>query len=252
MKTQSKQGIVFCHKGRVDVNEGYVDTTVFTPELCRDEALQEHNSKNKRLTSNIFTSASSEPKSHRTNPTQKSSRTVLKVALPPVTKSVPVSPPASAPKIALMPPIKPALKSPPLPLPKPAQKPGLPPPPPLPPPKPQGLTAGQQQHTNGTHGPASPLRAPGNGDDAAENGEAGSGSNLEVGSMVEVNDPPLFGVIRWIGWINGISEPVAGIELVRTVCASVFMTLMRLYTHTEFSTSVFYFPDGLKAVATYN
>uniref|UniRef100_A0A3P8QY22 ubiquitinyl hydrolase 1 n=1 Tax=Astatotilapia calliptera TaxID=8154 RepID=A0A3P8QY22_ASTCA len=150
---------------------------------------------------------------------KKSSRTVLKVALPPVTKSVPVSPPASAPKIALMPPIKPALKSPPLPLPKPAQKPGLPPPPPLPPPKPQGLTAGQQQHTNGTHGPASPLRAPGNGDDAAENGEAGSGSNLEVGSMVEVNDPPLFGVIRWIGWINGISEPVAGIELEQELSA---------------------------------
>lgn len=160
-----------------------------------------------------------EPKSHRTNPTHKSSRTVLKVALPPVTKSVPISPPASAPKIALMPPIKPALKSPPLPPPKPAQKPELPPPPPLPPPKPQGLTAGQQQHTNGTHGPASPLRAPGNGDDAAENGEAGSGSNLEVGSMVEVNDPPLFGVIRWIGWINGISEPVAGIELEQELSA---------------------------------
>lgn len=70
--------------------------------------------------------------------------------------------------------------------------------------------------------------------------------------MVEVNDPPLFGVIRWIGWINGISEPVAGIELVRTVCASVFMTLMRFYTHTEFSASVFYFPDGLKAGAAYN
>lgn len=54
--------------------------------------------------------------------------------------------------------------------------------------------------------------------------------------MVEVNDPPLFGVIRWIGWINGISEPVAGIELVRTVCASVFIPLLRLYTHT----TVFY------------
>lgn len=38
---------------------------------------------------------------------------------------------------------------------------------------------------------------------------------LEVGSMVEVNDPPLFGVIRWIGRIGGIPEPVAGIELVK-------------------------------------
>lgn len=31
--------------------------------------------------------------------------------------------------------------------------------------------------------------------------------------MVEVNDPPLFGVIRWIGRINGVTETVAGIEL---------------------------------------
>lgn len=31
--------------------------------------------------------------------------------------------------------------------------------------------------------------------------------------MVEVNDPPLFGVIRWIGRISGIAEAVAGIEL---------------------------------------
>lgn len=38
---------------------------------------------------------------------------------------------------------------------------------------------------------------------------------LEVGSMVEVNDPPLFGVIHWIGQISGVSEPVAGIELVK-------------------------------------
>ncbi|KAL0970045.1 hypothetical protein UPYG_G00236410 [Umbra pygmaea] len=42
-----------------------------------------------------------------------------------------------------------------------------------------------------------------------ENPEMG----LEVGSMVEVNDPPLFGVIHWIGQIGGIPELVAGIEL---------------------------------------
>uniref|UniRef100_A0A3Q0RN04 ubiquitinyl hydrolase 1 n=1 Tax=Amphilophus citrinellus TaxID=61819 RepID=A0A3Q0RN04_AMPCI len=164
-------------------------------------------------TSNFFPSASSEPKSHHQNLTHKISKAVLKPALPPVTKSVPISPPASAPKIALMPPIKPALKSPPLPPPKPTQKSVLPAP--LPPPKPQTTptVATQPQHTNGTHGPASPLRVTDHGDNAAENGEAGPGSNLEVGSMVEVNDPPLFGVIRWIGWIKGISEPVAGIEL---------------------------------------
>ncbi|KAK1890390.1 Ubiquitin carboxyl-terminal hydrolase CYLD [Dissostichus eleginoides] len=46
-----------------------------------------------------------------------------------------------------------------------------------------------------------------------EDGEAGLDGGLEVGSMVEVNDPPLFGVIRWIGRISGVGEPVAGIEL---------------------------------------
>lgn len=38
--------------------------------------------------------------------------------------------------------------------------------------------------------------------------------------MVEVNDPPLFGVIRWIGRISGISAQVAGIELVRSPISS--------------------------------
>ena len=66
------------------------------------------------------------------------------------------------------------------------------------------------------HGPPSPLHSPGNGELASEeNGEdGGSGGDLEVGSMVEVNDPPLFGVIRWIGRIGGVPELVAGIELV--------------------------------------
>ncbi|TRY65500.1 hypothetical protein DNTS_021727 [Danionella cerebrum] len=39
------------------------------------------------------------------------------------------------------------------------------------------------------------------------------GTWLEVGSMVEVNDPPIFGVVRWIGQIYGESEAFAGIEL---------------------------------------
>lgn len=50
------------------------------------------------------------------------------------------------------------------------------------------------------------------GGDRAE--EAGLEAELEVGSMVEVNEPPLYGVIRWIGQINGIPERVAGLELV--------------------------------------
>lgn len=93
------------------------------------------------------------------------------------------------------------------------------PPPPLPPPKPLSPTSptspDQPQHTNGVHGPPSPLRSPDNCEAVGEDGDAGLEGELEVGSMVEVNDPPLFGVIRWIGRINGISEQVAGIELVR-------------------------------------
>lgn len=38
--------------------------------------------------------------------------------------------------------------------------------------------------------------------------------------MVEVNDPPLFGVIRWIGQINNVPEPVAGIELDQELSAA--------------------------------
>uniref|UniRef100_A0A3B5A6T1 ubiquitinyl hydrolase 1 n=1 Tax=Stegastes partitus TaxID=144197 RepID=A0A3B5A6T1_9TELE len=161
------------------------------------------------------TKVSSEQKSNRHNPPFQLPKSILKPALPPVTKSVPVSPPAFAPKIALMPPSKSVLKPPPLPPPKPLQKPVLPPP--LPPPKPQSPTSptadDQLQYTNGIHSPPSPLKSPDDGDGVGEDGEAGLGGDLEVGSMVEVNDPPLFGVIRWIGRISGVSEPVAGLEL---------------------------------------
>ncbi|KAG8596437.1 hypothetical protein GDO81_001903 [Engystomops pustulosus] len=36
---------------------------------------------------------------------------------------------------------------------------------------------------------------------------------LELNSMVEVNDPPIYGVIRWIGHIPECSEPIAGLEM---------------------------------------
>uniref|UniRef100_A0A4W6C8J8 ubiquitinyl hydrolase 1 n=1 Tax=Lates calcarifer TaxID=8187 RepID=A0A4W6C8J8_LATCA len=148
---------------------------------------------------------SSEPKSHRHNPPHHLPRSILKPAPPPFTKPGPASPPVSAPKVALMPPTKQALKPPPLPPPKPTQKPC----------SPTSPTATEQQllHTNGVHGPPSPLRSPDYLEAAGENGEAGLEGELEVGSMVEVNDPPIFGVICWIGRINGINEPVAGIEL---------------------------------------
>lgn len=102
--------------------------------------------------------------------------------------------PSNASKVPLKPPPAPIVKS--------ALK-----PPPVPPIKPQALSPSVDQlHTsNGFHNPPSPL--------IPEKAEANMW--LEVGSMVEVNDPPLFGVIRWIGYIDGISEPVAGIELVR-------------------------------------
>lgn len=66
--------------------------------------------------------------------------------------------------------------------------------------------------------PPFPLRSPDSSEVFAEEGGAGEESELEVGSMVEVNDPPLFGVIRWIGRIAGIAEQVAGVELVSLCC----------------------------------
>ncbi|XP_068163768.1 ubiquitin carboxyl-terminal hydrolase CYLD [Antennarius striatus] len=161
------------------------------------------------------TKVSSEPKTHRHNPLLQHPKPILKPVPPPITKPGLVSPTASSPKIALMPPGKEALKAPPLPPPKPTHKPLLPPP--LPPPKPRNITpqidADQLQHTNGVHSFPSPLMSPDSAEAAREDDEAGSEGELEVGSMVEVNDPPLFGVIRWIGRISGISERVAGIEL---------------------------------------
>uniref|UniRef100_A0A665V8X1 ubiquitinyl hydrolase 1 n=1 Tax=Echeneis naucrates TaxID=173247 RepID=A0A665V8X1_ECHNA len=113
--------------------------------------------------------------------------------------SFPLETKSHPPKVALIPPPKQVPKAPPLPPPKPTQK-------PLP-------ALPQPQHTNGMHSPPSPLRSPDFHGATEENGEVGLEGKLEVGSMVEVNDPPIFGVICWIGRINGISEPVAGIEL---------------------------------------
>uniref|UniRef100_A0A7N6AGX8 ubiquitinyl hydrolase 1 n=1 Tax=Anabas testudineus TaxID=64144 RepID=A0A7N6AGX8_ANATE len=156
------------------------------------------------------TKVSSESKVHNPNPAHQMSRSNLKQVPLPVTKPGPTSP--TAPKVALMPPNKQALKPPPLPPPKSTHKPL----PPLPPPKPHSPTSPateQLQHINGVHGLPSPLISPDNGEAARDDGEARLEDELEVGSMVEVNDPPLFGVIRWIGRISGIPEPVAGIEL---------------------------------------
>ncbi|XP_069374783.1 ubiquitin carboxyl-terminal hydrolase CYLD [Paralichthys olivaceus] len=158
------------------------------------------------------TKVSSEHKSHRSSPHQMP-KSILKPAPPPIAKPGVTSSPTTAHKVALTPPTKQALKPPPLPPPKPTQKPL----PPLPPPKPLSptspLVSEQPQNTNGVHSPVSPLLSPGHLEASGESEEAGLEGELEVGSMVEVNDPPIFGVICWIGRIDGISEPVAGIEL---------------------------------------
>lgn len=157
----------------------------------------------------------SKPTSPHHNLPPQVSKSILKPVSPPVPKPGPISPPVSAPKIALMPPTKQALPTPPMPPPKPTIKPL----PPLPPPKPRSPTSPSPneqllQPANDQEDPPSPLRSPDECRVPQENGDAGLESELEVGSMVEVNDPPLFGVIRWIGSISGISEKVAGIELV--------------------------------------
>ncbi|XP_051565507.1 ubiquitin carboxyl-terminal hydrolase CYLD-like [Myxocyprinus asiaticus] len=103
-----------------------------------------------------------------------------------------------------------ALKPPPLTMPKPALK-----PPAVPPNKPQAPpmspSTDDSRISNGFHNlPSPPI--------AEQRAELDTW--LEVGSMVEVNDPPLFGVICWIGRISGIPEPVAGIELDQELSAA--------------------------------
>ncbi|XP_066517926.1 ubiquitin carboxyl-terminal hydrolase CYLD [Hoplias malabaricus] len=111
---------------------------------------------------------------------------------------------SGAPKVALKPP----------PLPPPKSAPKLPQPP-VPPIKPQAPPLSppieQLYSSNGFHNPPSPPFPEERTDPKTW---------LEVGSMVEMNDPPIFGVIRWLGQIPGITEPVAGIELDQELSAA--------------------------------
>lgn len=174
-----------------------------------------------------------EPKSRRHNPIHQIKQSIPKPVIPPTTKPPPMSPPASTSKIALMPPTKQALNIPPLPPPKPTVKP-LPPVPPLKPSSPMPTADPELlQDTNGLQDLPSPLRSPDDTDAVFDDGGAAPDNELEVGSMVEVNDPPLFGVIRWIGRIGGISEQVAGIELVRQKPS--FVAVMPLLTKSAFA-----------------
>lgn len=159
---------------------------------------------------NIF--VSSEQNGHQKPPQPKP---LMKQPLPPATKPASTTFPAVAPKVALLPPTKQGVKPPPLPPPKATQK--VLPTPPVPPPKPPNLASDLEklQPSNGVHGPPSPLTLSDDAESSKEDEEEEPRSDLEVGSMVEVNDPPLYGVIRWIGRISGVPETVAGIELVR-------------------------------------
>ncbi|XP_072314901.1 ubiquitin carboxyl-terminal hydrolase CYLD [Eucyclogobius newberryi] len=166
----------------------------------------------------------SEPKPNRLITSTQALKSMLKSALPPSvhrlssspTSLSPVSlPSAPAPRAALMPPNK--LKPPPLPPPKPALK-------PLPPPLPMPRTNASPTKTDPDQSPPMSRgfqEGPEEARDSAEDRtpEKVRRRGLEPGSMVEVNDPPQFGVIRWIGRIEGIQETVAGIELEQEVSA---------------------------------
>lgn len=164
-----------------------------------------------------------ESKPRPQSPLPQSHKPLPKPAPPPVNRSTVTSPPPSYnSKVALIPPGKQAVKPPPLPPPKPTHKPLSPRPPPLPPPKPRTPSStsitDQSPHANGIHSFASSLLLSPDGHKAPTDiGEACLENEFEVGSLVEVNDPPIFGVICWIGHISGISEHVAGIELVSTL-----------------------------------
>lgn len=59
---------------------------------------------------------------------------------------------------------------------------------------------------------------------------------LEVGSLAEVKEnPPFYGVIRWIGQPPGVNEVLAGLELVMTVrFENRWATLVHLYPAVPF------------------
>ncbi|KAM4706937.1 ubiquitin carboxyl-terminal hydrolase CYLD-like isoform 1-T2 [Discoglossus pictus] len=82
--------------------------------------------------------------------------------------------------------------------------------PPEGPKSPSALTPACEDH----HPPASLYSPPSNGGPSSFLPESDlQGQGLEVNSMVEVHDPPIYGVIRWIGSILESSDPIAGLEM---------------------------------------
>lgn len=66
--------------------------------------------------------------------------------------------------------------------------------------------------TEDHHPPSSLYHPPGNGSLLSEPESIRHG--LELNSMVEVNDPPIYGVIRWIGHTPDSPGTIAGLEMV--------------------------------------
>ncbi len=57
---------------------------------------------------------------------------------------------------------------------------------------------------------------------------------LEVGSLVEVKEnPPLCGVIRWVGLPPGLLERLAGLELVRQILPCEPGREIKIYVSVE-------------------
>lgn len=65
--------------------------------------------------------------------------------------------------------------------------------------------------TEDHHPPSSLYHPPGNGSLLSQTESIRHG--LELNSMVEVNDPPIYGVIRWIGHTPDSPETIAGLEM---------------------------------------
>ena len=56
--------------------------------------------------------------------------------------------------------------------------------------------------------------------------------NLEVGSAVELVDPPGYGIIRWIGKFPDVDHDIAGVELVR--CLFPLLPVLTLYCNVMY------------------
>ncbi|CAL9694099.1 unnamed protein product [Knipowitschia caucasica] len=174
-------------------------------------------------------SAVSEPKQNRLLASTQAFKSMLKSALPPgiqklssspttfapppalppvAPKTAPVTaPPPAAPKTALLPPNRP--RPPPLPPPKPALKPSPPVQSVHSPTEEEEVFVKEEVHE----------RRRLEEENQQESSSRRRRLELGLGSMVEVNNPPLFGVVRWIGRISGIQEEVAGVELEQELSA---------------------------------